>query len=85
MRDQLNNADPVATARAAMAALDKLQEYRKAEQVMGLAATFILFCETQGLRPTDVMETASNVMRDQEDIGWRAQFRAIKRYIREEL
>jgi len=84
-RDQLNNADPLATARSAFRVLDRLQELEPHLQPMALAWVFVLYCESKDIRPSELMNTVDNIMRDQEDIGWRSHFRAVKRYIKEEL
>ena len=66
-----------------MAVIDALQDFPKEIQSLGMAMTFILFCERFGLRPNEVFLTAQNVMNGVA--GKRPEFEAVQSYLAGEL
>lgn len=83
-RDMMINADPDGVARASMWLLDKVQGIEQPHtQVAAMAATFILMCNRFGVRHTDVFTCVNNLMHTKQ--GDRPEFRAIKKYLENEL
>lgn len=82
--DQLNNANTVMSARAAMHVIDTLQDYGRGEQVMGLASAFVLMCKAYDIEPSAVMAKTNNIMNAAEHKR-RAEFAAVEMYMQLEL
>ena len=81
--DKMNLADPVSVGHSAMSVIDALQDFPAEIQSLGMATTFLLFCERFGLRPNEVFLTAQNVMNGVA--GKRPEFEAVESYLVGEL
>lgn len=87
-RDQLMNADKVTVARATVRVLDALQHFykRKSEQVMALAAAFVLLTEATGVEPYEAYTAVKNLMVDDQHSDQRDhRFAAVKYHIENEV
>lgn len=81
--DLFANVDRRAAANAAFSVLDALQRFSPEHRIVGLTAAFVLLAEHLGVRPLNVFEIVSNVMRDA--MGRRPEFAAIEQYLKNEL
>lgn len=63
-RDKLNNCSLADGSEAAMKVIDRLQSHRPEEQVVGLAATFLLVCEHYRVAVQDVMTVTKNMINE---------------------
>jgi len=67
-----------------MAVIDRLQSYNPGIQALALASVFKLLCEAAKVEPQEIFTYAGNIM-DTREGERRGNFRAVKRYIQEEL
>lgn len=82
-RDALFNADHARVAEGAMAVIDSLQHRTPEVQVAAAAAIFMLINQHYGVRPTDAVTAAGNII---ERAGaMTAEFRAVQDYMKYEL
>jgi len=58
-----DDATPRETATVAMAVIDRVQQYPKGDRAVGMAAAFLILCESLGVDPRRALEIAGNVMR----------------------
>ncbi len=82
-RDRLFNAQHGRVARAAMHQIDKMQDVPAEERVAAAAAVFMLLTNHYGVRPTDAIEAAGNMI--EQAGGVTAEFRAVQDYIKYEF
>jgi hypothetical protein len=79
-RDRLNNADQQASAIAAMAVIDSVQRMPAEQQLVGIAAAFLLYCETHRISAQDAFAVTKNVTVDQvfqqRQVRWAVRPRA---------
>lgn len=78
------NAPSDRVAKAAMALIDRLQNYPAAIQSVAVAALFLTVCNVHGAEPQDVFTAAKNMMADTIH-GERPEFRALRLYAKHEL
>ncbi len=83
-RDGFHMVDCAFTAQSAMHVVDAMQSYRPEAQVAGVAAAFLLLCEAHGISPPDAAQAVSNIIHDSEG-RLIPEFRAVRRYYREEV
>lgn len=81
--DRMNNADPYRVSQAAMAVLDRLQNFQPAEQIMGAAALFLILAEHRGIPAQDIFVATKNLINGVD--GKRPEFRAVTEYCKHEL
>lgn len=79
----MNNADPRTVAQAAMTAVDRLQSFPAAEQIMGAAALFLILAEHRGIPAQDIFTATKNLINGTD--GKRPEFRALAQYVKHEL
>lgn len=82
------NADKTVVARLCVLAFDGMSALwrRKTEQLMALAASFVLLCEAAGLDPYEVYVASKNLMVDETHSERRDhRFAAMKYHIEKEL
>lgn len=79
----MNNADPHRVASAAMTVVDRLQSYHPAEQIMGVAALFLILAEHRGVPAQDIFTATKNLINGVD--GKRPEFRALQEYVKHEL
>lgn len=82
-RDQLNSIPSAVAARNSFALLDRAQDLKPVNQLVGTAALFLLLCEHHGIDAQDVMTVTKNLMVSEGDRH--KDFRAIADYMRYEL
>lgn len=80
--DALNNADVGLTANAAMAVIDRLQDFTPEVQMLAMTASFVLLAQRHKQRPSDLFVTADNVINGAE--GKRPEFAAVAHYLENE-
>jgi hypothetical protein len=81
--DEMNMADPVLVGRASMTVIDAVQDLHPKDQVLGMAATFLLLCDRYNVMPQDIFTISQNVMNGVD--GKRPEFRAVKSYLAGEV
>lgn len=87
-RDQLMNANKTNVARATVRIFDALQTYykRKSEQLMALAAAFVLMTEATGTEPYEAFTAVKNLMVDETHTDRRDhRFAAVKYHLENEV
>lgn len=82
-RDLLNMTGVKPAANAAMAVIDRLQDYPPHVQVVGLAAGFLSMASHLGIPAQDVFTVTTNIINDQE--GKRPEFKAVDAYLKGEV
>lgn len=80
----LGQANPDTVSELCMRTLDRLQTNPPSDQLMSIAALFVLYCEQNKINPEDTLRYASNMMRD-GNIHLKPTYRAIQEYLRHEL
>jgi len=83
-RDKLNNCSLTDGAVASLTVIDRLQKFKPEEQVVGLAATFLLVCEHYRVSVQDVMTVTKNMIHDARRRHV-PEFDAVDLYVRNEL
>lgn len=83
-RDKLNNCSLAYGSVASMEVVDRLQKFRPEEQVVGLAATFLLVCEHYQVPVQDVMTVTKNMI-NEANRKKVPEFDAVALYVRNEL
>lgn len=81
-RDLFANIPVKAAAVATMEVIDAIQDRRPHEQLVALAATFILACERYGIEPQDAFALTTNVMNHAD--GRRPEFEAVRQFMAHE-
>lgn len=81
--DRMNNLAMSDVTNGAMAVIDRLQRLPKETQAVSLAATFLLLSEHWGVDPQRVFAATTNIMNHAD--GRRPEFKAVARYLREEI
>lgn len=81
--DRMNNANPHTVASAAMAVVDRLQNFPPADQIMGAAALFLILAEHRGIPAQDIFTATKNLINGVD--GKRPEFRALAEYVKHEL
>lgn len=82
-RDVMNMAQPRDVARAAMATLSGLQDFRPEHQIMGAAAVFLELADYLGIPAQEAFTATKNLING--DQGKRPEFLAIRDYMDGEL
>jgi len=84
--DKLNLINSQRAATAAFSVIDSIQKLPIEERVLGLAACFLLVCETYSVKPIDMVEKIDHIMRHNgKEMNWSCEFTAIKEYLEKEL
>lgn len=83
-RDKLNNCSLQDGAIAAMTVIDRLQNFRPEQQVVGAAAAFVAICEHLNVELQDVMTVTKNMIADARRRKL-PEFDAVDLYVRNEL
>jgi hypothetical protein len=80
----MNNAGPRRVANAAMTVIDRLQiDFKSHEQVMGVAATFLILAEHFGIPAQEIFTATKNLMNGMD--GKRPEFAAVMEYVKHEI
>lgn len=82
--DLINNANAADAAQAAMAVIDRLQNFPPHLQAHGLGVAFIALADHWSINLQDLFTATKNMIADPID-GHRPEFKAVQRYINEEL
>lgn len=83
-RDLYNNAPAKDAARVAIDVIDRLQNYQPHLQMHGLLIAFLAVADHWGMPIQEAFTATKNMLADPID-GDRPEFRAVKRYVAEEL
>ena len=83
-RDLMNGADMRQVCRASMHIIDTMQNYTPEVQQLALAATTRMLSEHRNLNINDMFVVLGNMMAEAQAKG-KAEFRAVRRYIKEEI
>lgn len=70
-------------AKRSFQVIDAVQQWPPHEQVVALAATFLLLCETQRVNPRDALAVAERIIIHAE--GKLPEFAAIRDYLKDEI
>lgn len=81
---RIGNTDMRSTSNTVMFILDKLQGNPEDIQIMGIAVLFLCLCSRFNVRPTHVLNCASNLVRKSGGYA-QANFEAVKAYLKNEL
>lgn len=82
-RDRLTNCNQAEAGRAAMTVIDRLQDFPKDEQVVGMTGAFLLMLEAYGVTVQDAMTTTKNLINDSNK-RLIPEFLAVAQYMQEE-
>lgn len=82
-KDLLNLIPSRLAAQRTFDVIDRVQEWPPHEQVVALAATFLLLCETQRVNPRDALQTAERIINHAE--GKLPEFAAVRQYLKDEV
>ena len=83
--DAHNSAGLRETGMTLMSLLNVLQDRPISTRAHALFAAFILYCEENGLNPSDLAAGTRRLMSVSEASPWHAHVRAARAYIREDL
>lgn len=81
--DLLNLIPSKRAANCTMSVITAVQNYQPHEQVVAMAATFLLLCEHWNVDPRDALLTARRIINHSE--GKRPEFAAVRDYMAGEL
>lgn len=82
-KDLMNLIPSRLAADRSFSVLDHIQQWKPHEQVVALAATFLLLCEAQNLNPREALQTAERIITHAE--GKLPEFTAIRQTLKEEI
>jgi hypothetical protein len=82
-KDLMNLIPSRLAAERTFSVIDHIQQWKAHEQVVALAATFLLLCETQRINPREALATAERIITHAE--GKLPEFTAIRQYLKEEI
>lgn len=82
-RDIMNMAAPRDVARASLATLNALQDFRPEIQIMGAATVFLSLAEHLGIPAQEAFSVTKNLING--DDGKRPEFKGVDAYMKGEL
>ncbi|MDO8839671.1 MAG: hypothetical protein Q7V31_12160 [Parvibaculum sp.] len=82
-RDLLLSTPTRTAASRTMQVIDGVQDYQPHEQIVALAATFLLLCERWNTDPRDALRITDRIINHAE--GKRPEFAAVRDYMEGEL
>jgi hypothetical protein len=68
-----------------MSVVNALQNFRKGDQVVGLAVVWILVCERFDIKPIEIIPFANKLLHQTFDSKYNPEFSALKDYVHGEL
>jgi len=85
-RDRMNGADKQGVASLTASIFDRIQDSTPANQLLALAASFLLLCTASGIPAQDAFTATKNLMYDPlTRTGIAPQFQAMQFYLKEDV
>lgn len=85
-RDRMNGADKKGVASLTASVFDRIQDSPPANQLLALAASFLLLCTASGISAQDAFAATKNLMYDPlTRTGIAPEFQAMQFYLKEDV